>query len=301
MTSKNYNPWPEFSAEEFKPSSHLLYMCAQVLGKLMLTQAFLPHWANLAMPITSRGFSTGMIPYERGTFTVEVDCIDHLIVFTSSWGATEILKLSDTTVADLTVAIFQMLKSIGVNLTINQKPQEMSNPINFNEDKTLRIYNKKIVNAWWHILVSTSIVLQEFHSRFYGITPPAGLCWGTLDLRDARYKGIFLPRGNGDFITRNAMDDEQFEVGFSASNEKYPLPAFFAFAYPKPEGFEKTLLKNTAAKWVPAVNEFILDYDDLRKSADPEKELLQFCESTFDAFATLANWDRKLIVNGKPT
>jgi hypothetical protein len=295
-----YDPWPALSAEEFKPSSHLLYMCVQVIGKLMLYQAFKPHWANLAMPLTSRGLTTGMIPYQRATFSVDIDCIDHVIIFTSSWGATATLKLSSMSVAELTHAIFQKLESIGVKLKINQQSQEMSKPVLFNEDKEPRVYDGKIVNAWWRILLSTSCVLEEFHSRFYGITPQIGVCWGTLDLRDARYKGIFLPQNTADFITRNAMDDEQFEVGFSANNEKYPVPSFFAFAYPKPEGFEKSILKVSAAKWVPAINEFILDYDDLRKSKNPEKDLLEFFESSYQAFATLAKWDPKLIVSGKP-
>ncbi|MES2218435.1 MAG: DUF5996 family protein [Pseudomonadota bacterium] len=297
----NYDPWPALSAEEFKPSSRLLYMCTQMLGKLMLTQPFTPHWANLAMPITSRGFTTGPIPYQRGTFSVDIDCIDHVVYFTASWGKTDTLKLTSMSVADLTEAIFKKLAALGVTLRINQIPQETSDTTPFDQDNEPRVYDGKVVNAWWRILVSTTCVLQEFHSRFYGITPQVGLCWGTLDLRDARYKGVFLPTPKEfNFITRNAMDDEQFEVGFSASNEKYPIPSFFAFAYPTPDGFENAKMQGSGVKWVPAINEFILDYEDLRKSKNPEQDLLNFFESTYQAFATLAKWDPKLVVSGKP-
>lgn len=299
----NYEPWPAFTAEEFAPTSHLLYMCAQILGKLMLTQPFDPHWANLAMPFTSRGISTGIIPYNLGTFSIDLDCIDHALIFNSSWGKTSTLKLSSMSVATLVQQIFQHLEIINVKIKINQNPQEMSNPIPFDQDTELRIYDGKVVNAWWRIMLSTYRVLLIFHSRFYGITPRIGLVWGTLDLRDARYKGIHLaiPKDASDnYIACNSMDDAQFEVGFSASNEKYPNPSFFAYTYPKPDGFEEMDIKPHAVKWVSAINEFILDYDDLRKSKDPEDDLLLFFESNYQAFAKLAGWDPELVVSGKP-
>lgn len=302
FAASNYDPWPSFSAEEFMPSSHLFHMCVQAIGKLMLTQPFEPHWANLAMPLTSRGITSGIIPYNSGTFSVEIDCIDHLIVFTSSWGKTSTLKLIAMSVAHLTRQIFQHLENIGINIKINQKPQEVSDPIPFDQDTALRIYDEKVINAWWRIMLSTYHVLLKFHAKFYGITPRIGLIWGTLDLRDARYKGVHLPTANTplDFISRNAMDDAQFEVGFSASNEKYPIPSFFAFAYPKPDGWEQAIIKPAATKWVSVINEFILDYDDLRKSKDPDGDLLMFFESNYQAFAKLAEWDPEWIVSGKP-
>ena len=298
----NYDPWPSFSAEEFMPTSHLFHMCLQAIGKLMLIQPFEPHWANLAMPLTSRGLTTGIIPYNIGAFSVEIDCIDHVIIFSSSWGEASTLKLGSMSVANLTHQIFQHLENIGINIKINQKPQEISNPIPFDQDTAPRIYDEKIINAWWRIMLSTYRVLLKFHSKFYGITPQIGLFWGTLDLRDARYKGIHFPITNStlDFISRNAMDDAQFEVGFSASNEKYSIPSFFAFAYPKPGGLEQAIIKPDATKWVSVINEFILDYDDLRKSKNPEGDLLMFFESNYQALAKLAGWDPELIVSGKP-
>jgi hypothetical protein len=295
-----YQPWPPFSAEHFKPSSHLLYMCVQIMGKLMLTQPFTPHWANLAMPMTSRGFTTGPIPYNAGTFSVDMDCIDHTLLFTCSWEKTATLKLEAMSVAQLALQISDALQSLDVTLHINQKPQETSHTTPFDKDHDPRAYDKAIINAWWRILVSTTRVLNQFHAKFYGITPMVGLCWGTLDLRDARYKGTFLPTKNMGYISRNAMDDEQFEVGFSANNEKYPVPSFFAFAFPKPQGYEQTKLNINSSKWVNPINEFILDYNDLCKAADPGAALLEFYEESYRSFAELANWDPKLTVAGEP-
>lgn len=300
----DYEPWPDFSSEEFAKTSHLLHMSVQAIGKLMLLKPFEPHWSNLTMPLTSRGITTGMIPHLSGLFSVDVDFIDHEIICSSTWGKTGRVKLESMSVADLTGKIFETLKNMGIKPKINSKPQEVSDPIFFEQDITKRIYDKKMVNAWWRIMASTYRILQKYHAKFYGITPVIGLFWGTLDLRDARYQGLHLPipTGVSGFISRNSMDDAQVEVGFSSSNEKYPYPAFFAFAYPKPEGFELSKkIQPAAAKWISAINEFVLDYQDLRNSKDPDSDLLLFFETSYQAVAELDKWDPKLIVSGFPT
>lgn len=301
MTKNVYEPWPALTAEDFQKTSHLLFMAIQAIGKLMLNQPFEPHWANLAMPLTSRGITTGMIPFHSGTFSVDMDFIDHVIICSTSWGQMGKIKLHSMSVAELTREIFVTLEQVGVNIKINQKPQEISNPINFDQDTTPRTYDEKVVNAWWRIMVSTYTVLLKYHSRFYGITPNIGLCWGTLDLRDARYKGLHLStKAISGYIARNSYDDVQVEVGWSCSNEKYPVPSFFAFAYPTPAGLEKETIKPKGVKWVSAINEYILDYDELRKAKNPDKELLLFFESYYQAIAKLGQWDPELIVSGKP-
>ncbi|MDR3491334.1 MAG: DUF5996 family protein [Gammaproteobacteria bacterium] len=298
----HYEPWPELTAEDFNKTSHLLYMTIQAIGKLMLHKPFEPHWAHLAMPLTSRGITTGTIPFLLGSFSVDVDFIDHVIICSSSWGQMGKIKLHSMSVAELTNKLFETLTQMGVNVKINKLPQEMSNAIPFDQDTAPRMYNEKIVNAWWRIMVSTYSVLLKYRSRFYGITPNIGLLWGTLDLRDARYKGLHLPKtkDTSSYIGRNSMDDAQVEVGWSCSNEKYPYPSFFAFAYPYLPGLENEIIKPEGVKWVSAISEFVLDYDILRKSKNPESDLLLFFESYYQAVAKLDQWDPALIVSGKP-
>jgi len=297
-----YEAWPELSAEAFNISSHLLFMGIQVVGKLMLHQPFQAHWSHLAMPLNSRGISTGIIPFNQGSFSVDFDFIDHVILVSSSWGKTGKIKLHSMSVSELTQTIMETLNKIGVDIKINLTPQEISNPINFDQDTAPRIYDEKTVNAWWRIMLSTYHVLLQHHSHFCGISPPIGLFWGTLDLRDARYKGLHLPpvQAMSGYIARNSMDDAQVEVGFSCSNEKYPYPSFFAFAYPCPKGLELEKMKPEGVKWVPSINEFILDYDQLRKSKNPEADLLLFFESYYQAVAKLDHWDPKFCVSGVP-
>lgn len=298
----NYEPWPELSAEEFSKTSYLLFMGTQAIGKLMLNKPFEPHWAHLAMPLTSRGITTGIIPFDVGTFSIDIDFIDHVILCTSSWGQIEKVKLDSMSVAELTGKIFAALNRMGVNLKINQKPQETSNNIDFDQDTTCRLYDAETVNAWWRIMVSTYRVLQKFHSRFYGISPNIGLSWGTLDLRDARYQGLHLPitKESSNYISRNSMDDVQVEVGFSCSNEKYLVPSFFGFAYPNPPELENEKNKPEGVKWISAINEFVLDYDQLLKSKNPDGDLLAFFDWYYQVVAKLNQWDSSLIVSGKP-
>jgi len=165
---KGYDPWPALSAEEFSKTSHLLHMGIQMVGKLMLNQPFEPHWANLAMPLTSRGITTGIIPFRSRTFSVDLDLIEHRIICTASSGQEAVVKLESQSVAELYAKIMKALASIGVDVRINTKPQEISNPIDFKEDTTPRIYDEGTVNAWWRIMVSTYLVLQRFHSNFMG-------------------------------------------------------------------------------------------------------------------------------------
>ena len=294
--------WPALTAEDFKKTSHLLHMGVQAIGKLMLAEPFEPHWANLAMPLTSRGITTGLIPFDKGMFSVDMDFIDHVIICSTTEGKVTTIKLKSMSVAELTKQVSDALRNMGINLRINSKPQEVSNPIPFQQDLEVSPYDDKIVNTWWRIMISTYRVLQKYHSTFGGISPRIGLLWGTLDLRDARYKGISLPitEATSNYIARNSFDDAQIEVGWTSSNEKYPSPSFFSFAYPKPADFEHAKILPNAAKWVEAIGEFVLDYDDLRKSKDPENDLLSFFNSSYEAIAKIDHWEPKLIVAGKP-
>lgn len=298
----NYNPWPELPYPVFKTTQYLLHMTTQAMGKLKLKTPFEPHWGNVALWVTSRGLTTGPIDYEAGIFSVDMDLIQHEINCHASWGATSKFKLTSTSVAQLTQMLFQALRSMDITMSVNSMPQEIPNPIPFEQDTETRLYHPELANAWWRILVSSQRILQRYHARFTGTTPPVGLMWGTFDLRDARYQGIPVPTtgANADYIRRNAMDVAQVEAGWWSGNEQYPRPAYFSFIYPQPQGIEKFQPKPSAAKWEKSLGEFILDYDVIRQSKNPEVDLLAFFESTYQAEAERAGWDPKLIGKGVP-
>lgn len=296
------DPWPALDHEAFAPTSHLLHMGLQAVGKLMLRKPFEPQWANVAMPVTSRGLTTGPIPWDGGTFSIDVDLVVHEVAITTSWGRRGGLSLGPTSVADLVTSLFDVLRAVGVEATIDPKPQEVADPIPFPDDTVVRPYDHDLAHAWWQIVSSTNRVLQRYHARFAGKTPPVGFFWGTFDLRDARFNGqrLAVDGPNAGYIRRNAMNEAQAECGFWPGTAAYPRPAYYAFTFPQPPGVEDVAVRPAAARWDPAMGEFVVDHDDIRASADPDGDLLAFFESTYAGATALAGWDPALVVTGEP-
>lgn len=292
--------WPEFSYSDFESTGYLLHRIFQAVGKLKLTTPFEPHWANVALWVTGRGLTSGPIPFKDMTFTVDIDLMAQQIQCSNSLGQFDGFSLHSISVAEQIALLFKTLDGIGIDLTINQRPQEIPHPIAFDKDTALRIYHPELALTWWQILKSTHQVLKRYHAKFKGITPPVGLMWGTMDLRDARYKGSSVPvKPGSNIIDRNAWDDVQLESGWWAGSEAYPRPAFFSLAFPLPAGLEQVKIKPAVAAWNDTLKEFLLDYDELRVLKNPDQELLAFFESSYQAAADLMGWDAKLIGTGK--
>ncbi len=302
MQPKNYDAWPALPYAEFSETAHVLHMLVQAIGKTKLITPFEPHWANVALWLTYRGFTTGPISYQQGIFSIELDLIEHKVICQTSWSTVKYFDIKSGSVAELTHNLFATLHELGINKKINLMPQEIPNPIAFDQDTTVRQYNAALANAWMRIMTSTYIVLQRYHARFRGITPPVGLMWGTFDLRDARYLNVAVPTEgiNSDYIRRNAMDVAQVEVGFWHGNPQYQKPAYFSFTYPQPKDIEKSIIQPKAARWDKTLGEFIFDYDDVRTSTRPAEDLQAFFESTYAAGSTQAHWDPTLLGKGIP-
>ena len=297
----SHNPWPPLSYSEFAATQHLLHMGLQAVGKLKLEEPFEPQWAEVPLLLTSRGLTTGLIHYSGGAYEVTVDLISHQVGCSTSWGSSGGYDLTSMSVAEFVEQLFDILGKAGIHASINLKPQEVPNAIPFDQDALRRPYDATLVNAWWRILLSTQRVMRIFHARFNGKTQPIGLMWGTLDIRDVRYNGKPVPPGaKTDYIRRNAMNEELIEVGWWAGSVAYPKPAFYSFTYPQPREIEHAEVIPASARWEPAMSEFLLDYDDLRKSKDPDGDLLSFFESTCQAGAERAGWDPHLVGSGRP-
>lgn len=295
------DPWPPLSYQDFAATQYLLHMSLQVLGKLKLNEPFQPQWAQVPLWLSGRGLTTGPIPYAGGAYEVTTDFIVHELGCATSWGFSDRFKLGPMSVADFADRLFDLLRNAGVNLSINLMPQEVPHPISFDEDKQRRPYESALVNNWWRILLSTQRVMQVFHGRFKGKTQPIGLMWGTLDIRDVRYNGRpASPGAKADYIRRNAMNEELVEVGWWSGSSAYPKPAFYSFTYPQPDGIDTARVSPPRSRWDSGMGEFILDYDDLRSSTDPDGDLLSFFESTYQAGAERARWDPTLVGSGAP-
>lgn len=294
-------PWPPLFYPDFAATQHLLHMGLQAVGKLKLQEPFQPQWAEVPLWLSALGLTTGPIPYAGGAYEVNADFISHQVVCATSWGSSGHFELGPRSVAEFVELLIDLLHRAGVNVSINLKPQEVPDPIPFDQDKQRLPYEPVLVNHWWRILLSTQRVMQVFHGRFKGKTQPIGLMWGTLDIRDVRYNGKpASPGANADYIRRNAVNEELVEVGWWSGNTAYPKPAFYSFTYPQPEGIENAKIRPPGARWDSTMGEFILDYDDLRGSKDPDGELLSFFESSYKAGAERAGWDPSLVGSGRP-
>ena len=293
--------WPALSCSAFEPTRNLLHMALQAVGKLKLAEPFQAQWAEVPLWLSARGLTTGPIRYAGGVYEVRADFISHELQWLTSSGASGQLPLGPTSVAALVEALFGQLRGAGIDASIPLLPQELPRPIPFNEDKEPRPYDRDLVNAWWRILLSTQRVLRVFQGRFTGKTQPIGLMWGTLDIRVVFYNGKPVsPAQDIGFIRRNAMNAELIEMGWWSGDASYPRPAFYSFTYPQPKGIENAKVAPAAARWDAGMGEFLLDYDDLRQSGDPERDLLSFLESTYHAGATAAGWDSGLLGGGRP-
>jgi hypothetical protein len=276
-------------------------MVLQAVGKLKLAEPFQAQWAEVPLWLNARGLTTGLIPYAGSVYEVRADFISHEMQWLTSSGVSGQLPLGPTSVAALVDTFLDQLRRAGIDASITLMPQEVSNPIPFDEDKEPRPYDRDLVDAWWRILLSTQRVLQVFQGRFMGKTQPIGLMWGTFDIRVAIYNGKpALPGANTGYIRRNAMNAELMEMGWWPGDAFYSKPAFYSFTYPQPQGIENAKIGPGAARWDAGKGEFLLDYDDLRRSSNPDGDLLAFLESTYNAGATVAGWDPKLLGSGRP-
>lgn len=297
-----HDPWPALAYQDFAATRHLLHMGLQVIGKLKLEEPFQPQWSEVPLWLSARGLTTGPIPYAGGAYEVTADFIAHEVGFATSWGFSGDFEWASMSVAEFAGRLFDLLREGGVDVSINMMPQEVPDPIPFDEDKQPRQYEPSLVNRWWRILLSVQRVMQMCRGRFKGKMQPVGVMWGTLDIRDLRYNGKPVTPGpeNANYIRRNCMNEGLIEMGWWAGDSVCPRPAFYSFTYPQPQGIESAQVNPSGSRWDATMDEFLLDYDDLRSSKAPNRDLLAFFETTYKAGAERAGWDPGLVGGGMP-
>jgi hypothetical protein len=274
-----------------------LHMKLQVIGKVRLAMTRRePQWANVPLYLTGRGLTTSPMLSGRAGFAVDVDLINHEVIVAMSDGRIERVALDARPVADFYHELMGRLRTLNIDPAITTTPSEVDNPIPFPEDTVHAAYDPEWAYRFLRLLARIDLVLKEHRGRFTGRASPVSFWWGTFDLSVARYSGRAVPPPEGAGIIRRVGGDaEQCCVGFWPGNATLREPAFFAYAYPKPEGIEGATLRPPAAAWSPALGEFILPYDAVRRSPDPRQAILDFAESTFIAGASRQRWDPTLL------
>src|ERR1700723_1780132 len=219
------------------------------------------------------------------------DFVSHELHFRLSTGATLSIPLRAQTVADFYLEFQQCLTLLGVDARIHPMPVEIKDPIRFDLDTKHASYDPEYAHRFWRVLVNVDQIFQKFSSGFIGKISPVHFFWGSFDLAVTRFSGKRAPeRPGADAITREAYSHEVSSVGFWPGGGDVKEAAFYSYMAPEPQGFKGARVQPDAAFYSKQVNEFLLMYDDVRKSESPTASLLEFCQSTYEAGAKLGNW-----------
>ncbi|RYD49167.1 MAG: hypothetical protein EOP60_14345 [Sphingomonadales bacterium] len=291
--------WPELDWRAWRETALHLQLMTQIAGKIRLSLTpWLNHGWHVPLYITPRGMSTSPIPSGSGTFEIDFDFQAHQLQIACSTGETRTLVLGAGTIADFYAAVMGALAGLGVSVKIATLPNEMADPIRFPDDHALRPYDRNAVAAFHAVLVRVDRAFKTFRTGFLGKASPVHFFWGSFDLAVTRFSGRAAPLHPGgvpglpDDVTREAYSHEVSSAGFWPGSDAYPHAAFYAYAYPAPEGFADAKVCPDAARFDAALGEFILDYEAVRVARDPEAALADFLQSTYEAAADRADWDR---------
>jgi hypothetical protein len=272
-------------------------MWTQMVGKVRLALTpLVNHWWNVPLYVSALGLTTSRIPYGQRAFEIWFDFLKHQLVLETSDGLLKTIPLAPRSVAEFYKDFLGMLRSAGIEVKIWGMPVEIANPIPFDKDREHRSYDPVAVEKFWRILLSVDAVLTEFRAGFIGKSSPVHFFWGSFDLAVTRFSGRPAPpRPGADAITREAYSHEVSSVGFWPGGGDVKEAAFYSYMAPEPQGFKGARVQPDAAFYSKQVNEFLLMYDDVRKSESPTASLLEFCQSTYEAGAKLGNWDRRAL------
>jgi hypothetical protein len=289
--------WPALPYDEWVDTLDTLHMVLQILGKVRVALSPKePEWAHITLYVTARGLATGPVPSNVGLFDVEADLLHHEVVVRTADGEEERVPLRARPVAEFWSEFTAALAKLGVDVELSTEPQEVPDPIPFPDDTTHATYDPDAATRFWRVLTVIDAVFESYRADYRGKVSRVQLFWGHTDLNVTRFSGepCTPPAGAG-LLDRKAYEDEQVSVGWWPGDASFRRPAFYAYAYPKPDGIDTVDLGVPGAAWDPDLGEFILDYDVVRESPSPADTLRTFLDAAYAACAKQANWDPRLL------
>ncbi len=269
-------------------------MWTQIVGKTRLALSPLQaHWWNVPLYVSARGLNTSAMPYESEFLEVAFDFVSHELKFVMSTGASLSTPLRAQSVAEFYLEYQRSLAALGVSVEIHPVPVELQHPIPFAEDFEHASYDPQAAHRFWRVLMHADKIFQQFSSHFVGKVSPVHFFWGSFDLAVTRFSGRPAPpREGADTITREAYSHEVISAGFWPGNGGFGEAAFYCYAAPAPKGLENAAIQPAKAAYNSALGEFIYLYQDLLNEPSPDEALLAFLQSSYEAGANLAHWDR---------
>lgn len=294
--------WPNLPFEAWSDTGATLHLWLQIVGKLRLVQTpWVNHSWHVTLYLTSRGLTTSPIPYQTRTFEIDFDFVSHELWLKSSDGRGARLPLAAQSVAAFYRRLMTELERLDVHVDIHKTPNEVLDPLPLDQDEVHATYDRDYANRFWRILVQADRVFKLFRARFIGKCSPVHLFWGAPDLAVTRFSGRPAPEHRGgipnlpDAVAREAYSHEVSSCGFWSGGGPIPYAAFYSYAYPEPPGFAEARIEPAGAFYSKDLGEFVLPYDVVRQAAAPDDTLLSFLQSTYEAAANLASWDRKAL------
>ncbi|HEX5107480.1 MAG TPA: DUF5996 family protein [Vicinamibacterales bacterium] len=291
--------WPSLPFDAWKDSSQTLHLWLQIVGKIRLAQSpWTNHSWHTTLYLTASGLTTSVMAHGARSFQIDFDFLEHALVIRTDSGRGARIALEPQPVATFYARVMRELTGLGLPVRIYARPNEIPDTVRFEDDTSPRAYDAEYVTRYWRALLQAGRVFTRFRARFIGKCSPVHLFWGAPDLAVTRFSGRRAPVHPGgvpnlpDRVTREAYSHEVSSCGFWAGNAAMPYAAFYAYAYPEPAGFSNAAVLPTGASYNTDFREFILPYDVVRESASPDDTLLEFLQSTYEAAADLAHWDR---------
>lgn len=288
------NPWPELRIAEWRDTYATLQLYSQIVGKIRL--ALTPkmnEWWNVPLYVTTRGLTTSPMPFEDRLISIDFDFIDHRLLIEDTDGHVRSISLVPRTVCDFYEALHAELRAAGVHVHVNATPQECPVTTLLSEDREHASYDRSAVHRFWQVLRRVEPVFWTFRAGFRGKCSPVHFFWGAFDLAVSRFNGRRAPARKS-AIDRDAYDEEVISLGFWPGDpwKGASEAVFYSYTVPEPSGLREQRVRPPAAFFSPELGEFLLPYEDVRRAADPAREILEFARSTYDAGSTLAKWDR---------
>lgn len=284
--------WPALPYQDWKDTYATLHMWSQVVGKIALATAPpINHSWGIALQIGTRGLITRTLHHGSRRFTLEFDFISHQLQLRTADGVERALPLEPMTVAEFYRRALAILADVGIAVHLWSTPVEIPNPIKFEQDTIHHHYEREPVERFWTILQSCDRVLTGLRCSFVGKCSPVHFFWGSFDLAVTRFSGRTAPPREGPEFMREAYSHEVISHGFWPGNDSMPEPVFYAYGAPEPAGFKDAAVEPAGAYYWQEMGEFLLPYEAMRSSPDPDLALTRFVDSTYAAGARLGGWD----------
>ena len=304
--------WPELPYTAWKDTYATLHLWTQIAGKIRLAQTpWLNHSWHVVLYVSARGLTTSPIPFGDRSFQLDFDFLDHVLRASVSYGGQKEIALFPRSVADFYADLMRSLAELGIEVRINELPNEIPDAIRFSEDHAHASYDRDYAERHWRVLLQVNRVLHGFRTSFIGKCSPVHFFWGSFDLAVTRFSGRRAPLHPGgvpnlpDAVTQEAYSHEVSSAGFWPGSAGVEYPAFYSYAYPEPPGFSAAPIRPKEAFYSNDLREYVLPYDAVRSAPDPDGLLMDFLISTYEAAAVLGKWDRAALecdigVPGRP-